>query len=109
MTLKGQAEQLGIKVDGRWSDSRIQEEINKTLASAGDASSRSVDNTSIEGGDVDVTLTDDDNIQMNILANRIWSGQSPDLPKHERMFRVRNGCEAQGFKNLDEIVIDGQS
>lgn len=29
--LKKQAEELGIKVDGRWSDDRIQEEIDKAL------------------------------------------------------------------------------
>ncbi len=29
--LKSQAEELGIKVDGRWSDERIQAEIDKAL------------------------------------------------------------------------------
>ena len=29
--LKKQAEELGIKVDGRWSDERIQSEIDKAL------------------------------------------------------------------------------
>ena len=32
MSLKDDAEALGIKVDGRWSDTRIQEEIDKVLA-----------------------------------------------------------------------------
>lgn len=30
--LKKQAEELGIKVDGRWSEERLQEEINEALA-----------------------------------------------------------------------------
>lgn len=30
--LKAQAEELGIKVDGRWSDERIQQEIDNALA-----------------------------------------------------------------------------
>lgn len=30
--LKKQAEELGIKIDGRWSDERIQQEIDKVLA-----------------------------------------------------------------------------
>lgn len=30
--LKAQAESLGIKVDGRWNDERIQQEIDKALA-----------------------------------------------------------------------------
>lgn len=32
MSLKEQAEELGIKIDGRWSDSRIEEEIDKVLS-----------------------------------------------------------------------------
>lgn len=30
--LKKQAEELGIRIDGRWNDERIQQEIDKTLA-----------------------------------------------------------------------------
>lgn len=30
--LKAQAEELGIKIDGRWSDDRLREEIDKYLA-----------------------------------------------------------------------------
>lgn len=30
--LKAQAEALGIKVDGRWSEERLQDEIDKALA-----------------------------------------------------------------------------
>ena len=30
--LKAEAEELGIKVDGRWSDDRLQQEIDKVLA-----------------------------------------------------------------------------
>lgn len=30
--LEKQAEELGIKVDGRWSDERLQQEIDKVLA-----------------------------------------------------------------------------
>lgn len=32
--LKKQAEELGIKVDGRWSDERLQEEIDKALGAS---------------------------------------------------------------------------
>lgn len=31
------------------------------------------------------------------LASRIWEGQSPDLPRAERMHRVKAGLEAQGM------------
>jgi len=33
-SLKFQAETLGIKVDGRWSDERLQQEINKAQGGA---------------------------------------------------------------------------
>ncbi len=32
MDLREQAEELGIKVDGRWSDTRLQEEIDAALS-----------------------------------------------------------------------------
>lgn len=32
--IKAKAEELGIKIDGRWSDERIQQEIDKSLASS---------------------------------------------------------------------------
>lgn len=38
-----------------------------------------------------------DNRQALSLAKRIWAGQSPDLPRNERLARVARGLEAQGF------------
>ncbi len=35
--LKKQAEELGIKVDGRWSEERLREEIDKALAGPADS------------------------------------------------------------------------
>lgn len=32
------------------------------------------------------------------LANRIWDGQSPDLPIHERVGRIINALIARGFE-----------
>lgn len=32
------------------------------------------------------------------LANRIYSGQSPDLPVHERVERIVNALKARGFE-----------
>lgn len=40
------------------------------------------------------------------LANRIWAGQSVDLPYKERAARIRRGLEAQGF-DPDSVVIGG--
>lgn len=103
--MKEKAESLGIKVDGRWSEARLKEEIERA------------ENAVIEGADAPENYDlpeetpkepeeTEDIDAMNDLANRIWSGQSPDLPEHERMFRVKKGCEAQGYTRLDEIVID---
>jgi hypothetical protein len=38
--LKKQAEELGIKVDGRWSDERLQQEIDNSLATPTQAAHR---------------------------------------------------------------------
>lgn len=35
--------------------------------------------------------------QAQYLARRIWDGQSPSLPRNERIARVRRGVEAQGL------------
>lgn len=35
--LKAQAEELGIKVDGRWSEAKLREEIDKALAAPADS------------------------------------------------------------------------
>ena len=32
------------------------------------------------------------------LANRIYEGQSPDLPVHERVERIVNALKARGFE-----------
>lgn len=38
------------------------------------------------------------------LCNRIWDGQSPDLPKHERANRIKNALIARGY-DPDSVVI----
>ena len=38
------------------------------------------------------------------LAERIWAGQSSDLPRHERIARVTRGVEAQGF-SMEGVVL----
>lgn len=37
-------------------------------------------------------------------AERIWNGQSPDLPRVERISRVRAGLERQGM-SMDDIEL----
>lgn len=38
------------------------------------------------------------------LCNRIWEGQSPDLPKRERAERIKRALVAQGYAP-DSVVI----
>ncbi len=39
-----------------------------------------------------------------VYALRIWSGQSPDLPRAERIARVAAGLEGQKM-NMDGVVL----
>ena len=79
MTLHEQAASLGIKVDGRWSEKRIQKEIERAGGVASDYSE-------VEA--------------MNAYAQRIWHGQSPDMPKHERIDRVKAGLIGQRWGDI---------
>lgn len=45
-----------------------------------------------------------ENRQALSLAKRIWAGQSPDVPRKERLARVARGLEAQGF-TMDGIEL----
>ena len=38
------------------------------------------------------------------LALRIWNGQSPDVPREERIARIAAGLERQGF-NMTEVSL----
>lgn len=35
--------------------------------------------------------------EAQVLASRIWAGQSPDIPRNERMRRVTKALEARGM------------
>jgi len=65
MTLKKQADALGIKVDGRWGSDRIKAEIEAHEKPTGPV------------------REDRDH-----LARRIWEGQSVSLPRNERVRRI---------------------
>lgn len=38
---------------------------------------------------------------MNEYANRVWDGQSVDLPKPERIHRVKEALKGQGYSDTD--------
>ena len=95
MSLKDIAESMGIKVDGRWSEAKIQEKI---------------DMAKIEGDDVPHQSNTEeavDKFQTVEWANErvklIWEGQSPSLGVAERTGRIRAALKEKGFANFDAI------
>lgn len=87
--LRARAESLGIKVDGRWKEAKLLQVI-------ADASDRAL------VGNEFTETTDKDIQDMNAYAMRIWDGQSPDMPRHERIERVNIGLTNQGWGDLLE-------
>ena len=85
MSLKEQAEKLGIKVDGRWSDDRIKEEIDRFQTP------KTSEIPSLEWA--------------NQRAVAIWEGQSPSLGIAERVGRIRAALKDKGFKDFDKLKL----
>lgn len=83
MSYKEQAESLGIKVDGRWSEGRVKAEIEKTE----------------KGGSF---LSID---KMNDLANRIFDGQG-SIPDVERVRRIVNALKDKGYSPEEISQLD---
>ena len=83
MTLKEQAESMGIKVDGRWSEERIQEEVNKSKA-------------------IDKFKTVE---WATERAKAIWEGQSPGLSMVERVGRIKAALKDKGFTDFDNLTM----
>lgn len=48
-----------------------------------------------------VAVADD---RAQLYAMRIWEGQSPDMPRPERVMRVTCGVEAQGMSMLGVVL-----
>jgi len=75
--MREQAEKLGIKVDGRWSDERIQQEI--------------------------ASKTNPDMDWANTRVQAIWDGQSPSLSVIERTGRIRSALKERGFTDFEKL------
>ena len=105
MTLKAQAEELGIKVDGRWSDERIQKEIDAYEA-------ENPVNAQIEGREdpqpepVETQTNDERLTKMADMVKRQFAGQASDLPMGERLARIRIAMRKHGYMDLWENVGD---
>lgn len=90
--LRAQAEELGIKVDGRWSDERIQSEIDKALS----------DDEPNEGGTKYSPNTEG---RVEILGVHICEGFLPSdtLVKNEDfMSRLKHGVKCGLINELAE-------
>lgn len=89
MDIKEQAERLGIKIDGRWSEARIEQEILKA--------GHSIEIPSSEEGWEKSEISTESNInRMNTLANRIFEGQG-SIPDVERVQRIVERLENKGY------------
>jgi hypothetical protein len=43
-------------------------------------------------------------VQARAYANRVWNGQSPDVPRHERLERVKRALDGQGL-SMEGVVL----
>lgn len=87
--LKKQAEELGLKVDGRWSDDRLQEEIDKVLAGGaqGDDSASQSDegqDTAVIEAERDAALEEVERLKAQLAA------QAPAAPPDPAPVVVKN-------------------
>jgi len=120
--MREKAEALGIKVDGRWSDARIQQEIDKVenvqaegadVNAAWDAAEVKVppvgDNAVITNTTIHSTTEAVDKFKTlewaNERAAKIWGGQSVSLTILERVGRIKLALKERGFTRFDELVI----
>lgn len=94
MSYKEQAESLGIKIDGRWSEERIQSEIGRYSEPTEDVMA-AVDEIS-DGPRID---------SMNILARRIFDGQG-SISNVERVRRITNALKNRGYTQEDIKSLD---
>ena len=101
--LRQKALELGIKVDGRWKEDRLLQ----VIADASDEQKNQITDSYDEPEEpARVDDSHDRADDMNAYALRIWSGQSPDMPKHERIERVQSGLKAQGWGDiLDKLSL----
>lgn len=86
------AEELGIKVDGRWNDSRLLAEINKAQAPVKQAASKP-GNPAPAAADKPVTLPVRllKNYRPMDAAERYLAGAEIDLPRDEAVHVVATG------------------
>lgn len=79
--LKKQAEELGIKIDGRWNDERIQQEIDKALGASAEPEKAAVQTVAVM---IKRDIWDGD-------GNRHRKGTIVDMPMDEAMDAVEAG------------------
>ena len=93
--MRERANALGIKVDGRWSEHRLLEEIMKT------------ESKMIEKPIINTTeAADKPTIEWaNTRAAAIWEGQSSSLSILERVGRIKLALKAKGFEDFSNITI----
>jgi len=93
MSMKEKAEALGIKVDGRWSEERIQAEID-AVSSPGYGGVNNSQANPFEDAEF-----------ASAHAAKIWAGQSNTLSLLERVGRIRMALKDKGFDDFDNLVL----
>lgn len=94
--LRAKAEALGIRVDGRWKESKLLQVI-------ADAAENAPVITEAYDEPADELVGDSERISaMNAYALRIWEGQSTDNLRQWRIERVKAGLTAQGWDDILE-------
>ena len=106
--MRDRAKALGIKVDGRWSEHRLLEEIMKTESKLKDGDM--VGNARVERLPDDVPVvegsTNGPSLEWaNTRAAAIWEGQSSSLTVLERVGRIKLALKAKGFEDFSNITI----
>jgi len=124
--MRERAKALGIKVDGRWSESRLLEEImraeselkNGDMVDGAKVEILPSDVPVIEGADVaeeavepipEPVVEPVDKFQTlewaNDRAAKIWEGQSSSLSTLERVGRIKLALKDKGFTDFTKLTL----
>lgn len=109
--LKKKAEELGIKVDGRWSEDRLREEIERVEAEAeaarlaAEAEAQDSGSQSSAPGQVGIKVDFSDSDAFTVRNLQANPMRSLDLASYgERIVKVREGADEALMKKIQRGV-----
>lgn len=98
--LKAQAEKLGIEVDGRWKEARLQEEIDKALEGESDQEVEAEQEDEQESPNHENSGSTYQNVSrcaQSLFGTRIMPGKTYDLTDSDK-------ADKKGMARLDRAV-----